>query len=80
MTCHSLDGTEQVGPTFQGLFGSSRDLEDGGSVEADENYLRESILEPNAQIVAGYQPIMPASYGSLSEQQLNALIAFIKEQ
>lgn len=78
--CHSLDGTTVVGPSFQNLFGAQRTFTDGTSAVADENYLRESILEPNAHIVQGFQPIMPASYGGLQERQLTALIEFIKQQ
>lgn len=78
--CHSLDGSGGVGPTFQGLFGKQEQLDGGGSVTVDDNYLRESILEPNAKIVAGYPPAMPPAYGGLSAEELDALIAFIKEQ
>ncbi len=79
-TCHSIDGSPNVGPTFQGLFGSTEQLASGAKVTVDANYLRRSILEPGAQIVAGYQNLMPASYSTLSEKQLSALIAFIEEQ
>jgi cytochrome c oxidase subunit 2 len=48
-------------------------------VLADENYLRESILNPQAKLVAGYQPVMPTFQGLLSEREINALIEFIKE-
>lgn len=78
--CHSLDGSPGVGPSFQGLFGTERPLADGGTVTADENYLRESILQPAAQVAAGFQPQMPTAYAGLSEDELNALIAFIQEQ
>jgi len=78
--CHTVDGTRMVGPSFQDLFESERTFESGESAVADENYLRESILEPNARIVAGYQPLMPPAYGTLDERQLSALIEFIKQQ
>ena len=78
--CHSLDGSAGIGPTFQGLFGSTETLSDGSVVQVDENYLRESILEPGAAVVEGYQNVMPAAYGSLSERQISALITFIREQ
>lgn len=69
-----------VGPTWQNLYGKTgHEMEDGATVTADENYLREAILEPGAQIVAGYQNVMPASYSNLSERQLTALIAYMKE-
>ena len=79
-SCHSLDGSRMVGPTFQGLYGSEHALADGSTVTVDDNYLHESIVEPSAKIVAGYPPAMPANYSSLTEEQLGALIAFIKEQ
>jgi cytochrome c oxidase subunit II len=78
--CHSLDGTSGVGPTFQGLYMSQRQFTNGTSAQADENYLRESILQPSALIVQGYQNVMPPSYGGLSERELNALIEFIRAQ
>ncbi len=78
--CHSLDGARGVGPSFQGLYGSERTFNDGTSTEADENYLRQSILEPGSRVVEGFQNVMPASYSSLSEREVDALIAFIKEQ
>lgn len=78
-TCHSVDGSPSVGPTFQGLFGSEEALQDGSTVTVDENYLRESILEPGAEVVQGYQNVMPP-YSGLTERQVSALIAFIEEQ
>lgn len=78
--CHTLDGSPGVGPTFQGLFGSERSFADGTTAVADENYIRESILEPTAKIVEGFQPVMPPSYSSLAAEELDALIAFIQEQ
>lgn len=77
-TCHSIDGTRLVGPSMQGLFGSQRQLASGESVVADENYLLNSIVAPAAQVVEGYPPAMPPSYGSLPQDQLNALVAYIK--
>lgn len=79
--CHSLDGSPGVGPTWQDLHGKENHaMADGSTVTADDNYLREAILEPGAKVVEGYQNIMPASYTSLSERELSALIAFIEQQ
>ena len=78
--CHSLDGSAVIAPSFQGLFGSQRTFTDGTTATADENYIRESILQPNARVVQGFGPVMPAAYGGLSEEELSALIAFIQEQ
>lgn len=79
-TCHSIDGTPRECPTFKGLFGHEVKLADGSTVIADENYIRESILDPNAKIVAGYRPVMPSFQGLLREREIQALIAFIKAQ
>jgi len=78
--CHSLDGSRMVGPTLQNAYGTERQFADGSSAVADENYLRQSILNPGEHVVEGYQNVMPASYSSLSDRQVNALVAFIKEQ
>ena len=53
-------------------------LEGGSAVVVDENYLRESILSPQAKIVLGYQPVMPTFQGVLKDKQIDALIAYIK--
>lgn len=78
--CHTIDGSAGIGPTFKGIYGSTETMADGEVVQVDENYLRESILEPGARIVQGYQNIMPNAYGSLTERQVSALIAFIQAQ
>ncbi|MEX2584879.1 MAG: cytochrome c oxidase subunit II [Balneolaceae bacterium] len=75
--CHSSDGSAGVGPTFQGVFGHDVTLSDGSTVTADENYIRESILEPNAKIVEGYQPVMP-TFSQLNDRQIDAIIEYIK--
>lgn len=77
--CHSVDGSANTGPTFQGLFGSNRVFADGSNVEADDNYIRESIMDPMADVVQGYQPVMPGNYAQqLNEEQVNALIEYIR--
>ncbi len=75
--CHAMAGGG-VGPSLNGLYGATQKLNDGSTVTADENYLRESILNPTAKIVAGYAPVMPSYQGQISEDQLNQLIAYIK--
>jgi cytochrome c553 len=75
--CHMNPTTGKDYPDLRGLYGSTVKLRDGSSVTADEAYLRESILDPNKKIVAGYQPSMP-SYSYLKEDQVNALVAYIK--
>ena len=76
--CHSVDGVSGIGPTWSNLFGKSRSLADGSSIEADENYIRSSIVDPGTQIVKGYAPIMPAYAGILSDHEINAIIEYIK--
>ena len=78
-TCHSLDGSRLVGPSFQNLFGNDRPLEDGSVVTADEDYIYESITEPSAKVAEGYPNVMQP-YDYLSESELQSLIEFIKAQ
>jgi cytochrome c oxidase subunit 2 len=75
--CHKSDRSGQA-PPLQGLYGSKVALEGGQTVIADEGYIRESILEPNAKIVKGYKPVMPAFKGQLEEEELLQLITYIK--
>jgi cytochrome c oxidase subunit 2 len=77
-SCHGANGEGGRGPTLVGLFGRQTPLEGGQSVRADEAYIKESILNPQAKIVAGFQPIMPTFQGQVSEDQIIQLIAFIK--
>jgi cytochrome c oxidase subunit II len=76
-TCHRSD-TQGRGPNLQGVFGKPVLLTDGRTVVADENYIRESILDPGAKIVNGFKPVMPTFQGLVSEEQLNALVAYVK--
>ncbi|HEX2768005.1 MAG TPA: c-type cytochrome, partial [Geobacteraceae bacterium] len=78
LACHSLDGAVKIGPTFKGLFGRSVGFTDGKSVIADENYVRESIIDPGAKVVKGYQPVMPSYKGMLKDEDIAAIIAYIK--
>jgi cytochrome c oxidase subunit 2 len=77
ITCHKADTTGR-GPSLHGVFGTQRTLANGSVVTADENYLRESIMNSQAKVVAGYQPIMPPFQGQISEEGLLQLIAYIK--
>jgi cytochrome c oxidase subunit 2 len=79
-TCHTLDGTPKTGPSFKGIFGKTESLADGSSVVIDENYIKESILEPQAKIVQGFTPAMPTFKGKLSDKKIGGLIEFIKAQ
>jgi cytochrome c oxidase subunit 2 len=76
-TCHFTDRIGR-GPILTGLFGKEVQLQTGQTIKADESYLRESILNPQAKIVMGFQPIMPTFQGQISEEGLLQLIAYIK--
>jgi cytochrome c oxidase subunit 2 len=76
-TCHT-DSTDARAPRLGGLFGTRVLLADGGLVAADEAYLRESILDPEAKTVAGFQPLMPKFRGRLTEEDLIKLVAYVK--
>lgn len=76
-SCH-LGGPSARGPMLGGIFGRTVTLTDGRTVKVDDNYLRESILNPQAKLVEGYQPVMPTFQGLLSEESVMQLIAYVK--
>ena len=76
-TCHRFD-IQGRGPNLQGAFGKPVLLEDGRTVTVDDNYVRESILNPTAKIVNGFKPVMPTFQGLITDEQLNALVAYVK--
>jgi cytochrome c oxidase subunit II len=76
-TCHRSD-TQGRGPNLAGVFGTPVALEDGRTLTADENYIRQCIMNSREQVVKGFPPIMPVFQGLLNEEQVNALVAYIK--
>ena len=76
-TCHRNDSLAR-GPNLEGLFGKPVHLQNGQTVIADEQYIRESILNPQAKIVEGFQPIMPTFQGLINEEGLLELVAYIR--
>jgi len=76
-TCHRSD-SQGRGPNLQGVFGHPVQLQDGRTLTADENYIRECIIDPGSKRVKGFAPIMPTFQGLVSEEQLNALVAYVK--
>ena len=76
-TCHRTDSAA-LAPILTGIFGHEVELESGEIVVADADYIRQSILEPTAQMVKGYNPLMPTYQGQLSEEELVQLITYIK--
>jgi len=76
-TCHRND-SQARGPNLEGVFGKKVTLADGRTIIADEQYIRESILNPQAKMVAGFQPIMPTFQGLIGEEGLLQLVAYIR--
>jgi cytochrome c oxidase subunit II len=77
-SCHSIDGSKNTGPTWKNLFGRQEQLTNGQTVTADENYIRESIYYPGRVVVAGYTNQMPSYLGQLSENDVTAIIWYVK--
>ena len=78
LACHSTDGAALVGPTWQGLYGTQEDLEDGTSVAVDDEYITESIQDPNAKITQGFTGgLMPATLG-VKDEEIPHIIEYIK--
>lgn len=79
--CHSLDGSPGAGPTLQGIFGREETVITDGTereIVVDADYLKRSILEPNADIVKGFQAIMPGFEGRISEDELQTIVEFLR--
>ncbi len=76
LSCHSLDGSSSVGPSWKGLFGKTETMTDDSTVVVDEVYLKEAIVNPNSTVVAGFSPIMPPY--ELSDEELDALVAYTR--
>jgi cytochrome c oxidase subunit 2 len=79
LACHTINGTPSSGPTWRGLAGSSRPLQSGEVVTADDVYLTNSIIAPGSEVVAGFDNLMPPDYGeTLTEQEVGDLVEYIK--
>ncbi|MCE9670219.1 cytochrome c oxidase subunit II [Myxococcus stipitatus] len=76
--CHTVDGTPHIGPTWRGLYLREEPLDSGGTIRADVAYLTESMMEPQAKVVAGYAPVMPSFQGRLSAADVASLVEFIQ--
>ena len=77
-TCHSVDGSKLTGPSFKGLWGTQQPLADGTSVLVDENFVRESILNPQAKIAKDFAPLMPSYQGLVAKSEMEALFEYLK--
>jgi len=78
LKCHSVDGEQHIGPTWLDLYGREQKLGNGQTVQADEAYITSSMMDPLAQMVAGYQPVMPTYRGRLSPPETAAIVEYIK--
>ncbi len=78
LKCHTLDGTAHIGPSFLNLYLRRTPLQDGRTIVADEAYLTESMMDPLAKMVRGYQPVMPSFQGKLAGPEAAALVELIK--
>ena len=78
MVCHNTTSEKKIGPGWGGIWGKREEMEGGLTVTVDENYVRESILDPNAKIVKGFPPAMPSFAGQVNEQELLGVIEYIK--
>ncbi len=76
--CHTVTGQALIGPSLLGIFGKNEELADGKKIQVDENYLRESLMQPQAKLVKGFPPVMPTFQGTLTDEEVNAVIAYIK--
>ena len=76
--CHSIDGSNMIGPTWKNLYNKKREFTNSTNTIADENYLRESIVYPGKKIVKGYNNVMPSYAGLLSDDEIDAIISYIK--
>jgi cytochrome c oxidase subunit 2 len=77
LACHTTSGAPGVGPSWKGIWGKTENT-NVGSVKVDENYIRESIVDPQAKIVAGFGPVMPTFRGQVSDQEINEITAYIE--
>jgi cytochrome c oxidase subunit II len=78
LKCHSVDGSKHIGPTFLGLYEREEKLDDGQTIRVDEAYITQSMMDPGAHIVAGYQNVMPTYQGKLQGPESAAIVEYIK--
>ncbi|HET9857586.1 MAG TPA: cytochrome c, partial [Chthoniobacterales bacterium] len=76
MTCHSIDGSEGIGPTLKGVYGRQTKLTNGSTITADDVYLRESIVNPSATVVAGFDDVMPKP--ELTDEEVHQIVEYLK--
>lgn len=77
-SCHSVDGSALVGPSLKAMWGRKTEFADGSSSKTDDNYIRDSLMNPMAKVVKGFPPIMPPYQGQLTEDEVTQLIEYLK--
>jgi len=75
--CHTIDGTKLVGPSFLNMYGYEFDTVEGTRIKVDQVYVKESILTPNASVIAGFQPVMTPYEGVLDDREIEAITAWL---
>jgi cytochrome c oxidase subunit 2 len=81
IACHSADGTKLIGPTFKGVYGMEEVVVTNGAertIVVNDDYITRSILKPNEDLVKGYQPLMPSQEGLVTDDEIRAIIEYIK--
>jgi cytochrome c oxidase subunit 2 len=78
LKCHSVDGSQHIGPTWLDLYGRRERLSDGRIIAVDEGYITESMMDPFAKIVAGFKPVMPSFENKLAGPEVAAIVEYIK--
>jgi cytochrome c oxidase subunit 2 len=76
--CHNVDGRRNTGPPLNGIFGELHKMSDGSTVVVDENYIRNSILNPQGQIRSGFQGVMPTYKGRIKDEEIDVIIEYLK--
>lgn len=76
--CHTVTESKLIGPGMKAVFGRTTELADGTKVKVDENYIRESLMDPQAKLVKGFPPVMPTFRGTLTDDEVNALVIYLK--
>ncbi|MBI4849147.1 MAG: cytochrome c oxidase subunit II [Nitrospirae bacterium] len=82
LDCHTTDGTVEIGPSFKGIFGKKEKVITNGrerEVVVDEEYLKRSLIEPDADVVKGFDAIMPSQKGALTDEEISVIIEYIKD-
>ncbi len=77
-SCHTTDGSKSVGPTWKDTFGTQVELSDGQKVKVDAKYIEAATFDPNAEVREGFGPSMPSYEGKLSDEDVEAIVEYIK--